>query len=153
LLIGRFPTAQDGGSDRLPRGVAFGVCGKALCSWLTWLISVVAASEAACRHSSKMHLGCDKLGQSYLLLPLLFVQCGVCCCGAVAPRVTAALLGRFLPRLGPPAPARGPFFLSTRQSHPAVVPAKRTRPSARLRASSTRYGRVSAEPGPSIPEA
>src|ERR1700751_54666 len=33
-----------------------------------------------------------------------------CCCGAVAPRVTAALLGRFLPRLGPLAPASGPFF-------------------------------------------
>jgi hypothetical protein len=31
------------------------------------------------------------------------------CCGAVAPRVTAALLGRFLPRLGPLASAGGPF--------------------------------------------
>jgi hypothetical protein len=31
-------------------------------------------------------------------------------CGAVAPRVTAALLGRFLPRLGPLATASGPFF-------------------------------------------
>ena len=30
--------------------------------------------------------------------------------GAVAPRVTAALLGRFLPRLGPLAYAGGPFL-------------------------------------------
>src|SRR5215471_1851644 len=41
---------------------------------------------------------------------LLFVRCDVYCCGAVAPCVTAALLGRFLPRLGPPAAASGPFF-------------------------------------------
>src|SRR5881275_2455756 len=32
------------------------------------------------------------------------------CCGAVAPRAIAALLGRFLPRLGPLAFASGPFF-------------------------------------------
>src|SRR5258708_40212671 len=31
-------------------------------------------------------------------------------CGAVAPRAIAALLGRFLPRLGPLANASGPFF-------------------------------------------
>src|SRR5262249_35286354 len=31
-------------------------------------------------------------------------------CGAVAPRVTAALLGRFLPRLGPLAHRERPFF-------------------------------------------
>src|SRR5579864_4879599 len=33
------------------------------------------------------------------------------CCGAVAPCAIAALLGRFLPRLGPLAIASGPFFL------------------------------------------
>ncbi len=49
-------------------------------------------------------------GQYALLFPLHFVRCDVCCCGAVAPRVTAALLGRFLPRLGPLAPASGPFL-------------------------------------------
>src|ERR1043166_502586 len=33
------------------------------------------------------------------------------CCGAVAPRAIAALLGRFLPRLGPPVLSPGgPFF-------------------------------------------
>src|ERR1700730_4776302 len=32
------------------------------------------------------------------------------CCGAVAPCAIAALLGRFLPRLGPLANASGPFF-------------------------------------------
>src|SRR5262249_16072135 len=54
---------------------------------------------------------CTEKRQHYLLFPLPCVRCGVCCCGAVAPRVTAALLGRFLPRLGPLAPASGPFFL------------------------------------------
>src|SRR5271167_5007557 len=39
------------------------------------------------------------------------------CCGAVAPRAIAALLGRFLPRLGPLAFASGPFFfLETRKN-------------------------------------
>src|SRR3989442_12114574 len=50
-------------------------------------------------------------GQYPLLFHLRFVRCGVSYCGAVAPRVTAALLGRFLPRLGPLAFAGGPFFL------------------------------------------
>src|SRR6266446_10978125 len=49
-------------------------------------------------------------GQYPLLFLLRFVRCGVSYCGAVAPRVTAALLGRFLPRLGPLASAGGPFF-------------------------------------------
>src|SRR5689334_6178458 len=34
------------------------------------------------------------------------------CCGAVALCVTAALLGRFLPRLGPLLHQKRPFFLS-----------------------------------------
>src|SRR5215831_14572885 len=53
---------------------------------------------------------CPDKGLSPTPLPLPFVRCGVCCCGAVAPRVTAALLGRFLPRLGPLAVASGPFL-------------------------------------------
>src|SRR5204862_5672574 len=48
-------------------------------------------------------------GQYPLLFLLHFVRCGVSYCGAVAPRVTAALLGRFLPRLGPLAPRAAPF--------------------------------------------
>src|ERR1700730_11055454 len=36
------------------------------------------------------------------------------CCGAVAPCAIAALLGRFLPRLGPLAIASGPFFSGSR---------------------------------------
>src|SRR3981189_308524 len=32
------------------------------------------------------------------------------CCGAVAPRAIAALLGRFLPRLGALVYSSGPFF-------------------------------------------
>src|SRR5262249_59668779 len=51
-------------------------------------------------------------GKHGLLFLLLFVHCGVCFCGAVAPGVTVALLGRFLPRLGPLAVASGPFFTS-----------------------------------------
>src|SRR5689334_10703251 len=40
------------------------------------------------------------------------VLCGAAayCCGAVAPRAIAALLGRFLPRLGPLVHSSGPFF-------------------------------------------
>src|SRR5580700_11853309 len=34
------------------------------------------------------------------------------CCGAVAPCAIAALLGRFLPRLGPLVYSGGPFFLN-----------------------------------------
>src|SRR5512143_735694 len=44
------------------------------------------------------------------LQTLIFVRRGVAYCSAVA-RATAALLGRFLPSLGPLASARGPFFL------------------------------------------
>src|SRR5215475_4735689 len=42
-------------------------------------------------------------------LTLIFVRRDVAYWSAVA-RATAALLGRFLPRLGPLAPASGPFF-------------------------------------------
>src|SRR4029078_11443352 len=63
-----------------------------------------------------------QLGQHPLLFPLPFVRCGVCCCGAVAPRVTAALLGRFLPRLGPLASRKRPFFLSICCWGPAAAP-------------------------------
>src|SRR6476620_11543110 len=44
------------------------------------------------------------------LRTLIFVRRDVAYCSAVA-RATAALLGRFLPRLGPLAPASGPFFM------------------------------------------
>src|ERR671926_1121596 len=48
---------------------------------------------------------------------LLKSPCTLCsavayCCGAVAPRAIAALLGRFLPRLGPLVHSSGPFFFS-----------------------------------------
>ena len=44
---------------------------------------------------------------------LIFVHRGVTYCDAVA-RATVALLGRFLPRLGPLASASGPFFRGQR---------------------------------------
>jgi hypothetical protein len=43
------------------------------------------------------------------LQPLIFVRRDLIYCNAVA-RATVALLGRFLPRLGPLAIASGPFF-------------------------------------------
>ena len=43
------------------------------------------------------------------LQPLIFVRRGVIYCNAVA-RAIAALLGRFLPRLGPLATRERPFF-------------------------------------------
>ena len=59
----------------------------------------------------------DDLAPSYAvfawdfgLLVLHFVRCGVYYCGAVASAIVA-LLGRFLPRLGPLAHASGPFFV------------------------------------------
>src|SRR4051794_4359221 len=50
--------------------------------------------------------------------------CALCsavayCCGAVAPRAIAALLGRFLPRLGPPVHSPGgPFFWTCHPTQP-----------------------------------
>src|SRR5882757_2829128 len=38
------------------------------------------------------------------------------CCGAVAPCAIAALLGRFLPRLGPLVHSSGPFFFQQSES-------------------------------------
>src|SRR5215510_8402667 len=87
-----------------------------------WLVSFVSTRGNRSRHPTKPGgpifppkdgtRPCPEKGQYHLLFPLLFVRCDVCCCGAVAPRVTAALLGRFLPRLGPLATASGPFFCS-----------------------------------------
>src|SRR5262245_2962637 len=94
-------------------------CRRALSYWLVLFIS--ARRSQARRATDTRAPGfppnvrtrpCTEKGQHPLLFPLLFVRCDVCCCGAVAPRVTAALLGRFLPRLGPLATASGPFFYS-----------------------------------------
>src|SRR5262249_49195415 len=55
---------------------------------------------------------------------LIFVRRGVCCCSAVAlrvSRVTVALLGRFLPRLGPPANCGRPFFFPSADAALAAV--------------------------------
>src|SRR5262245_2559883 len=101
----------------LPRTAWSSPCRRALSYWL---VSFISARTNRTRRP--MGLGgpvfpprngtrpCTEKGQHRLLFPLLFVRCDVCCCGAVAPRVTAALLGRFLPRLGPLATASGPFF-------------------------------------------
>jgi hypothetical protein len=61
----------------------------------------------ACRKTN-----CPRFERPALRLPLSFVRCRVFYRGAVAPRVTAALLGRFLPRLGPLASRRRPFFVA-----------------------------------------
>src|SRR5579859_276816 len=44
------------------------------------------------------------------------------CCGAVAPCAIAALLGRFLPRLGPLVYSGGPFFLNLSRERLDVCP-------------------------------
>ena len=54
-----------------------------------------------------------EIGQQHLR----FVRRGVCCCSAVARESslnTVALLGRFLPRLGPLPQGERPFFFSRR---------------------------------------
>jgi len=54
-----------------------------------------------------------EIGQQHLR----FVRRGVCCCSAVARESsldTVALLGRFLPRLGPLPQGERPFFFSGR---------------------------------------
>ena len=43
--------------------------------------------------------------------PCVLCSAAAYCCGAVGPRPIAALLGRFLPRLGPLVHSSGPFFL------------------------------------------
>ena len=69
------------------------------------------------------------------LLPLIFVRRGVIYCNAVA-RAIAALLGRFLPRLGPLASRERPFFcVASRCALPASCPAL-GRASTPLRATS-----------------
>src|SRR4051812_22788897 len=42
--------------------------------------------------------------------PCVLCSAAAYCCGAVGPRPIAALLGRFLPRLGPLVHSSGPFF-------------------------------------------
>src|SRR6201999_2771131 len=70
------------------------------------------------RHRSKQKRSCSILNSGFSYaeyawdftrLSLIFVRRGVGYCNAVT-RVTAGLLGRFLPRLGPLASASGPFF-------------------------------------------
>src|ERR1700722_937713 len=54
-----------------------------------------------------------EIGQQHLR----FVRRGLCCCSAVARESslnTVALLGRFLPRLGPLPQGERPFFFSRR---------------------------------------
>src|SRR5262245_16730523 len=86
-------------------------CRPRLSYWVRWLILALAIPPFWAPRGAALRRSHRKIGHYYCLLLLLFVHRGVSYCGAVAPRVTAALLGRFLPRLGPLAPASGPFFL------------------------------------------
>src|SRR5262249_31381040 len=61
-----------------------------------------------------------EIGQQHLR----FVRRGVCCCSAVAREssfVTVALLGRFLPRLGPLPQGERPLSFSARVSAAALL--------------------------------
>src|SRR5262249_9867459 len=84
-------------------------CTHGLSDWARLGFLFPSAAASALREG---HL-CPENGHRHVVFPLLFVRCTVCCCGAVAPGVTAALLGRFLPRLGPLAVASGPFLLAS----------------------------------------
>src|SRR5690349_25171521 len=54
---------------------------------------------------------CSSLDWSRAKNPCVLCSAAAYCCGAVGPRPIAALLGRFLPRLGPLVHSSGPFFL------------------------------------------
>src|SRR5262245_61577024 len=102
-------------------------CRLALSYWLVLLISARGSRSRGATNTRAPVFPpkdgirpCPQKGQYPLLFPLLFVRCDVCCCGAVAPRVTAALLGRFLPRLGPLATASGPFFFVRALATPCI---------------------------------
>src|ERR1043166_151694 len=53
---------------------------------------------------------CSTLDWNQAKNPCLLCSAAAYCCGAVGPRPIAALLGRFLPRLGPLVHSSGPFF-------------------------------------------
>src|SRR3954471_15619023 len=54
---------------------------------------------------------CSTLDPNRAKNPCVLCSAAAYCCGAVGPRPIAALLGRFLPRLGPLVHSSGPFFL------------------------------------------
>src|SRR6185503_13244047 len=56
---------------------------------------------------------CSTLDRNRAKNPCLLCSAAAYCCGAVGPRPIAALLGRFLPRLGPLVHSSGPFFLGS----------------------------------------
>src|SRR5262249_27953845 len=115
FVIGLFPTGPDGAYELVAYRLIRPASGIYLIdlSGLFWLPpSPFGDRERGENPPSCIARGapCPQKGKHRLLFPLLFVRCGVCFCGAVAPGVTVALLGRFLPRLGPLAVAGGPFF-------------------------------------------
>ena len=65
----------------------------------------VASLKPSCRVLLKIWAACPSSDLVICALPRMYR-------GAVAPRVAAALLGRFLPRLGPLASRRRPFFVA-----------------------------------------
>ncbi len=104
FVIGLFPTGPDGAFalDACRWGVRpAGVPYPIGLSCLFWLDRSHAEPPEPCVWRIDGRATCMEKGQYHLLFLLRFVRCGVSYCGAVAPRVTAALLGRFLPRLGP----------------------------------------------------
>ena len=113
FVIELFPTARTGLRARC-LSPACSACRRRLSYWPVWFISARTIPLRRSGRREPCARSHSKIGQYHLLLPLLFVRRGACCCSAVAPRVTAALLGRFLPRLGPLASASGPFSCRSR---------------------------------------
>src|SRR6185437_1322528 len=94
-------------------------------------IPIVAFYETGAKHlithpkQGASHANYARLFRSK---PLIFVRRGVSYCNAVA-RATAALLGRFLPRLGPLATRERPLFLPFAFSN-STQPPRRDRDAA-----------------------
>src|SRR5438105_15090458 len=101
----------------------YSVCRPGLSYWPALLIRVRATHCSARRRKPALRVphGNRSIG---LTFPLAFCALRriLLRCGSVA---TAALLGRFLPRLGPPAQAGSPFF---REDHRELFGGSPVRP-------------------------
>src|SRR5689334_24516942 len=86
---------------------------------MRWAESVRGTGILAYRIDLYRKISMSRYGRRLQILHGKWLKspCALCsavayCCGAVAPRAIAALLGRFLPRLGPLASCERPFFLA-----------------------------------------
>ena len=117
FVIELFPAAADGAYPLDAYRAVFGLQAAFILLASSGLFAC-ARSRRSRRKRARTFVPLPSSGSRYarwVNIPY-FSPCLLCgavayCCGAVAPRVTAALLGRFLPRLGPLASRERPFFL------------------------------------------